>query len=87
MAILEQNAKLLFGAENPPGKDYVSGSQDHIGLLFPGVNRLITTEATGPRGLNLLLKKKPVNGYLTSSTLFLFEPPPEGYDPLKEIEP
>src|SRR5664280_1761889 len=27
----EQNAKLLFGAENPPGKTYVSGSQDHIG--------------------------------------------------------
>ena len=36
----EQNARLLFGAENPPGKKYISGSQDHLGLLMPGVNRL-----------------------------------------------
>ena len=36
----ELNAKLLFGAENPPGKMYISGSQDHIGLLYPGINRL-----------------------------------------------
>jgi len=36
----ETNARLLFGAENPPGRTYVSGSQDHIGLLYPGINRL-----------------------------------------------
>jgi nucleoside-diphosphate-sugar epimerase len=36
----EQNAKLLFGAENPPVKIYISGSQDHIGLISPGINRL-----------------------------------------------
>ena len=36
-----ENAKILFGAENPPGTKYISGSQDHIGLLMPGVNRLI----------------------------------------------
>ncbi len=35
-----RNARLLFGAENPPGTERVSGSQDHIGLLAPGVNRL-----------------------------------------------
>jgi len=29
------NAKLLFGAENPPWSKYISGSQDHIGLLNP----------------------------------------------------
>lgn len=26
------NAKLLFGAENPPGSEYISGSQDHMAL-------------------------------------------------------
>jgi len=36
----EETAKLLFGAENPPGTKYVSGSQDHLGLLLPGINRL-----------------------------------------------
>ena len=35
-----ENAKILFGAENPPGTKYVAGSQDHLGLLMPGVNRL-----------------------------------------------
>lgn len=35
-----RNAKLLFGAENPPGCNYISGSQDQIGLLVPDVSRL-----------------------------------------------
>ena len=37
----EKNAQLLFGAENPPGTKHVSGSQDHLGLLCPGINRLL----------------------------------------------
>ena len=39
MTLLE-DAKLLFGAENPPGSKYISGSQDQIGLLNPGGSRL-----------------------------------------------
>jgi cytidyltransferase-like protein len=33
-----RNAQLLFGAENPPGSAYISGTQDHIGLLVPGIS-------------------------------------------------
>lgn len=33
-------AKTLFSFENPPGTKYVSGSQDSIGIVFTGVNRL-----------------------------------------------
>lgn len=33
-------AKLLFSYENYPGKKYISGSQDAIGLTHPGINRL-----------------------------------------------
>lgn len=33
-------AKTLFSFENPPGTKVVSGSQDSIGIVFPGVNRL-----------------------------------------------
>ncbi len=36
----EKLAKTLFCVENPPGTQYVSGSQDSIGIVFPGVNRL-----------------------------------------------
>jgi cytidyltransferase-like protein len=36
----EALAKMLFCFDNPPGTKYVSGSQDSLGLLMPGLNRL-----------------------------------------------
>ena len=33
-------AKTLFSFENPPGTKYVSGSQDSIGIVMPGANKL-----------------------------------------------
>lgn len=33
-------AKMLFAYDNPPGTKVVSGSQDAIGIVFPGLNRL-----------------------------------------------
>lgn len=37
---LEKIAKMIFRYENKPGTSYVSGSQDAIGIVFPGLNRL-----------------------------------------------
>ena len=36
----EQLAKMLFAFENPPGTEIFAGSQDSIGIVFPGLNRL-----------------------------------------------
>ncbi len=36
----EKLAKLLFSYENPPGKTEISGSQDSIGIVFPGLNKM-----------------------------------------------
>ena len=36
----QELAKVLFSYENPPGTKYVSGSQDAIGIVFPGLNKL-----------------------------------------------
>jgi cytidyltransferase-like protein len=36
----ETYSKLLFGADNPPGTADISGSQDAIGLVYPGVVRM-----------------------------------------------
>ncbi|MFZ4400938.1 MAG: adenylyltransferase/cytidyltransferase family protein [Bacteroidales bacterium] len=36
----EKLAKMLFCYENPPGSSYVSGSQDSLGIVFPGLNYL-----------------------------------------------
>ena len=33
-------ARVLFSYENPPGTEQFSGSQDSIGIVFPGLNRL-----------------------------------------------
>lgn len=35
----EKLAKILFSFENPPGKKEISGSQDSIGIVFPGLNK------------------------------------------------
>ncbi|MDR1584492.1 MAG: adenylyltransferase/cytidyltransferase family protein [Prevotellaceae bacterium] len=36
----EKLAKTLFCYENPPGKMEISGSQDSLGIVMPGLNRL-----------------------------------------------
>ena len=36
----EQLAKLIFCIENPPGTKTISGSQDQLGILLPGLNKL-----------------------------------------------
>jgi len=36
----EKLAKMLFAFENPPGTEIFAGSQDSIGIVFPGLNRL-----------------------------------------------
>ncbi len=36
----EKTARILFAYENPPGTREISGSQDSIGIVYPGLNRL-----------------------------------------------
>lgn len=36
----EHLAKMLFSFENPPGTFHVSGSQDSLGIVLPGLNKL-----------------------------------------------
>jgi hypothetical protein len=36
----EQVARILFSYENPPGTKEVAGSQDSIGIVYPGLNKL-----------------------------------------------
>jgi cytidyltransferase-like protein len=35
----EKLAKILFAYDNPPGTQEISGSQDSIGIVFPGLNK------------------------------------------------
>ena len=81
----EQNARLLFGAENTSGKKYVSGSQDHIGLLFPGINRLYYNGGFWPEKIESTTKKDNCDWLSEVIHLIPLKPRPEGYDPLKEM--
>ncbi|MBE9510835.1 MAG: adenylyltransferase/cytidyltransferase family protein [Bacteroidetes bacterium] len=37
----ENMAKMLFRFDNPPGKTEISGSQDALGIMLPGINKLV----------------------------------------------
>jgi cytidyltransferase-like protein len=80
-----ENAKLLFGAENPPGTKYVSGSQDHLGLLMPGVNRLYYNGGYWPDRIDSTLDASVCDWLSGVIHLVKLEPRPEGYDPLMEM--
>lgn len=44
-------AKTLFCFENPPGSKYISGSQDSIGIVMPGLNRLDYDNSFWPKNI------------------------------------
>jgi cytidyltransferase-like protein len=77
-----RNAKLLFGAENPPGKKYVSGSQDQIGLLAPGINRLYYDGNYWPARIDSCTDPEICNWLSGVLQLIPLDPRPEGYDPI-----
>jgi len=79
-----RNAQLLFGAENPPGAEYVSGSQDQIGLICPGVNRLFYNGGYWP-GTIEGNRERDICEWLSDVLHFIpLKGRPEGYNPLKD---
>lgn len=77
-----RNAKLLFGAENPPGSEYVSGSQDQIGLLAPGVNRLYYNGKYWPSEIKTCVDPSICEWLSEILYLIPLNPRPSGYDPI-----
>lgn len=50
----EQLAKILFTFDNPPGTKNVSGSQDALGIVLPGLNKLNYKSEYWPVSINSL---------------------------------
>lgn len=48
----EQTAKILFSFENPPGTKEVAGSQDALGIVLPGLNKLNYTGNYWPESID-----------------------------------
>ncbi len=81
---LETTAKMLFAYENPPGTKYVSGAQDAIGLVYPGVNRMDYAGSFWPERIEST-RDPEVVAWLESVLHFVpLAPRPDGYDPLLE---
>ena len=78
-----ENARLLFGAENPPGREYISGSQDHLGLLMPGINRLYYNGGFWPEKIDSETSREICEWLSDVIYLVKLKPRPIGYDPLK----
>jgi cytidyltransferase-like protein len=78
-----ENARLLFGAENPPGREYISGSQDHLGLLMPGINRLYYNGGYWPEKIDSNTSREICEWLSDVIYLVKLKPRPAGYDPLK----
>jgi cytidyltransferase-like protein len=80
----ERNAKLLFGAENPPGSEYISGSQDQLGILLPGANRLDYNGKFWPCNIESVADAETCDWLSRVLHLVPLTPRPEGYNPLIE---
>lgn len=79
-----ENAKILFGAENPPGSEYIAGSQDHLGLLNPGVSRLYYDGTYWPRTIDSTTGTDVCDWLSGVLQLVPLAPRPSDYDPIKE---
>ena len=57
----EQVAKVLFSYENPPGTTEVAGSQDAIGIVYPGLNKLEYNGAYWPYAIESVEDEEVLN--------------------------
>jgi len=84
-----RNAQLLFGAENPPGSEYISGTQDHIGLLVPGVSRIDYNGKFWPNNIENSVDPETCEWLSNVLNFAPLQPRPEGYNPIlkKNLDP
>lgn len=80
----EQLARILFAYENQPGSLYVSGSQDALGLMLPGVNKLNYAGAHWPESIDSERSAETAEWLSSVIKLVPVGPRTDGYDPLVE---
>ncbi|MDR3338541.1 MAG: adenylyltransferase/cytidyltransferase family protein [Candidatus Symbiothrix sp.] len=78
----EKLAKTLFCFENPPGTQYVSGSQDSLGIVLPGLNRLDYSGNFWPSQIENVLDNDLLTWIESHIWLISLYPRRENYDVL-----
>ena len=78
---LAENSKLLFGAENTPGNKYISGSEDHIGIIYPGLTRTKYNGSYWPEEIENTQDSSLIKWLENVVKLVLVTSREEGFDP------
>jgi cytidyltransferase-like protein len=79
----ETLAKTLFAFENPPGTQIFAGSQDAIGIVFPGLNRLDYCGEYWPKKISSRHDEKILAWIERHLYLIPLGPRPSGFDVFK----
>lgn len=80
----EKLAKTLFCFENPPGTKYVSGSQDALGIVLPGLNKLHYNGEFWPSEIERILDNDTLTWLEKHLWLIPLYPRHNDYDVLSE---
>jgi len=82
----EHLAKVLFSFENPPGTKIVAGSQDSIGIVVPGLNRLDYNGEYWPKLVMTVNDESTLSWIESHLYLVTLEPRDMKYDVLDNIK-
>ncbi len=78
----EKLAKILFCCDNPPGTKQISGSQDSIGIVFPGLNKSFYQGEYWPDKIDTVQDELTLRFVENALYLVPLGPRHYGYDPL-----
>ena len=78
----EKLAKILFSYDNPPGTQVISGSQDAIGIVFPGLAKANYEGAYWPSSIDRVIDEDAVHFVEKSLYLVTLGPRHAEYDVL-----
>jgi len=83
---LEKLAKILFCYDNPPGKKIISGSQDAIGIVFPGLAKSDYAGEYWPRKITSVTDEAIIQFLERSLHLIPLGPRPGDFDVLADTD-
>ena len=82
----EELARVLFCYDNCPGGRYISGSQDSIGIVFSGINRLNYDGKYWPESIETHLDESTISWLENNIKLIPMPPKSDDYDVLKDMD-
>ena len=82
----EKLAKILFSYDNPPGTKVISGSQDSIGIIFPGLAKAHYVGEYWPSRIERVMDESTIRFVENAFFLVTLGPRQSGYDVLADTD-